>query len=116
MSSAYHPEIDGQSEIANKSIITILHFKLLAQGLDWLAALPSVQVVINTSIDASRDVSPHTLCIHFTFRIEKGVIVPAVSLRPDMISNALWDSVKTKLVRSHVAMTQQATKRQRPSP
>jgi len=29
MSSAYHPEIDGQSEIANKSIIIILCSQLL---------------------------------------------------------------------------------------
>jgi len=34
MSSAYHPETDGQSEIANKFIITNLCSKLLEQGLD----------------------------------------------------------------------------------
>jgi len=116
MSSAYHPETDGQSEIANKSIITILRSKLVAQGLDWLATLPSVQVAINTGIDASRDASPHTLCIRFAPKCEKGVVIPAVSLRPDMISNALWDSIKTKLVCSRVAMTQQANKRRHPSP
>jgi len=116
MSFAYHPETDGQSEIANKSIITILHSKLLTQGMDWLAALLSMQVAINTGIDAHRDASSHTLCIHFTPKFEKVVVIPAASLRPDMISNALWDSVKTKLVRSHVAMTQQANKRRRPSP
>jgi len=116
MSSAYHPETDGQSEIVNKSIITILHSKLLAQGLDWLAALPSVQVAINIGIDASRDASPHTLCICFTPKFEKGVIVPATSLRPALISNALWDSVKTKLVCSCVVMMQQANKRRCPSP
>jgi len=115
MSSAYHHETDGQSEIANKSIITILHSKLLAQGLDWLSALPSMQVALNTLIDASRDAAPHTLCIRFSPKFEKGVIVPAASLRPDMISNALWDSVKTKLVQSRVAMTQQANKRRRAS-
>ena len=106
MSSACHPETDGQSEIANKSIITILRSKLLAQGLDWLAALPSVQVAINTGIDASRDAAPHTLCIRFTPKFKKGVVVPTASLHPDMISNALWDSVKTKLVRSRLAMMQ----------
>jgi len=116
ISSPYHPETDGQSEIANKSIITILRSKLLAQELDWLAALPSVQVAINTGIDASRDASPHTLCIRFTLKFEKAVVVPAASLRPDMISNALWDSVKTKLICSCVAITQQANKCRRPSP
>jgi len=115
MSSAYHPEIDGQSEIANKSIIAILRAKLLEQGLDWLSAILSIQVAINTSIDASRDAASHTLCIHFSPKFEKGVVVPTASLRPDMISNALWDSVKTKLVRSRVAMTQQANKRRHPS-
>ena len=105
MSSAYHSETDGQSEIANKSIITILRSKLLAQGLDWLAALLSVQVAINTGIDASRDASPHTLCIRFTPKFEKGVVVSSASLCPDITSNALWDSVKTKLVHNHVAIT-----------
>jgi len=116
MSSTYHLETDGQSKIANKSIITILHFKLLKQGLDWLAAIPSVQVAINKGIDASRDATPHTLCIRFTLKFEKGVLVPAAYLRPDMISKALWDSVKTKLIHSRIAMTQQANKRHHPSP
>jgi len=89
MSSAYHPKTDRQSEIANKSIITILHSKLLEQGLDSLAAIPSVQVAINTGIDASRDAAPHTLCVRFTPKFEKGVVIPTTSLRPDMISNAL---------------------------
>jgi len=116
MSSAHHPETDGQSEIASKSIIIILRFQLLEQGLDWLAAIPSVQVAINMGIDTFRDATPDTLCIRFTPKFEKGVVVSAASLRPDMISNALWDSVKTKLVRSHVAMMQQANKRRCPSP
>jgi len=96
MSSAYYPETDGQSEIANKSIIAILQAKFREQGLDWLSAIPSVQVAINTLIDASRDATPHTLCIRFSPKFKKGVIVPAASLRPDMISNALWNSVKTR--------------------
>jgi len=110
MSSAYHSKTDRQSEIAKKSIITILCFKLLEQGLDWLAAIPSMQVAINTGIDASRDASPHTLCIRCTPKFEKGVVVPAASLRPDIICNALWDSVKTKLIRSRIAITQQVNK------
>jgi len=69
-----------------------------------------MQVAINTSIDASRDASSHTLCMYFTPKFTKGVIIPAPALRPDMISNALWDSVKMKLVQRHVAMTQQANK------
>jgi len=116
MSSAYHPGTDGQSKIANKSIIAILRAKLLEQGLDWLSAIPSIQVAINTSIDASRDASPHTLCMHFTPKFKKGVIIPAPTLRPDIISNALWDSVKMKCVQSRITMTQQANKRRHPSP
>jgi len=116
MSSAYHPETDGQSEIANKSIITMLHSKLLKQGLDWLAAIPSVQIAITMGIDSSREAGPHTLCICFTPKFKKGVVYPAASLRPDMISNALWDAVKTKLVHSRIAMMQQANKRCCPSP
>jgi len=116
MSSAYYSKTDGQFEITNKSIITIFHCKLLEQGLDWLATIPSMQVVINTGIDASRDASPHTLCIRFTPKFEKEVVVPTASLRPDMISNALLDSVNTKLVHSCIEMTQQANKRCCPSP
>ena len=116
MSSAYHPKTDKQSEIANKSIIAILQAKLPEQGLDWPSAILSMQVTINTSIDASRDASPHTLCMHFTPKFKKGVIIPAPTLRPDIISNALWDSVKMKCVQSRITMTQQANKRRHPSP
>jgi len=115
ISSAYHPETDGQSDIASKSIIAILRAKLLEQGLDWLSAMPFGQVAINMGIDSSRDAAAYTLYLRFSPKFEKGVVIPAASLRPDMISNALWDSVKTKLVRSRVAMMQQANKRRRPS-
>ena len=116
MSSTYHPKTDGQSEIANKSIIVTLRAKLLEQGFNWLAAILFMQVAINTSIDTSRDISCHTLCIRFSHKFEKGVVVPASPLRPDMISDALWDSVKTKLIRSRIATTQQANKCLHPSP
>jgi len=78
--------------------------------------MTSVQVAINTSLDASRDVSPHTLYIRFSLKFKKGVIIPTSSLRPDGITNALWDAVKTKLVQSGVTVTQQANKRRHSSP
>jgi len=57
----YHPECDGQSEIANKAILTILGVKQLQHGGSWLPAIPLVQEAINTSVDATRGCTPHSL-------------------------------------------------------
>jgi len=71
---------------------------VLEQGLDWLSTIPSVQVAINILLDNSKNGSSYTLHIRFSPKFKKGVIVPTFSLRPDRICNALWDTIKTKLV------------------
>jgi len=75
-----------------------------------------MQVAINTSIDTFKDTFSHTFCIRFSPKFEKGVVIPVTSVRPDMIFNTLWDSVKTKLICSYVTMMQQANKHYCPSP
>jgi hypothetical protein len=61
MSTAYHPETDGQSEVANKFVLAILRGKLMEGNGSWLTNVPLVAQAINSSIDAARGCTPNTL-------------------------------------------------------
>jgi len=57
MSTAYHPETDGQAEAVNKQILQIQRaFDL--EGKNWAYTYPLIQSMINNSTDASRKCAP----------------------------------------------------------
>jgi len=90
-STLYHPESDGQSEIANKAILTILRAKQLQHGGSWLPAIPLVQEAINNSVDATRGCTPHSLSFRFytTYQdILVGLDIPTV--RPNGLTQGMW--------------------------
>jgi len=116
-STLYYPESDGQSEIANKAILTILRAKQLEHGSSWLPAIPLVQEAINNSVDATRGCTPHSLVFRFypTYQdITVGSDIPTV--RPDCPTQAMWAAVQEKMNNSCVEMTRQANKKWRMSP
>jgi len=49
MSSTYHPETDGATEHANCTIIQMLHQCIGDKQRDWVAKLPAVEFMINSS-------------------------------------------------------------------
>jgi len=116
-STPYHPESDGQSEIANKAILTILRAKQLEHGGSWLPAIPLVQEAINNSVDATRGCTPHSLVFRFSPTYQDtpvGSDIPTV--RPDGLTQAMWAAVQEKMNNSRVEMTRQANKKRRMSP
>jgi len=117
MSTDYHPESDGQTEIANKAILAILRAKLVNQGGTWLPQLPHVAIAINCSVDASRGCTPNTLVLRFNPVYQDSLVVsdPAND-RPEGISHALWVAVQDKLNNAGVEMTRQANKKRRLGP
>src|SRR5205085_1499574 len=116
MSSAYHPQTDGQSEVANKNILAILRAKLLDEGKDWIGSLPSVHISINYSYNKAIGCTPHSLVFHTYPRIERAVVVNTPAPRPEGLTQAMWEAVQTRLRESCRQMAMQANKRRGSSP
>jgi len=116
-STLYYRESDGQSEIANKHILTILRAKQLEHGGSWLSAIPLVQEAINNSVDATRGCTPHSLVFRFSPTYQDtpvGSDIPKI--RPDGLTQPMWAAVQEKMNNSRVEMTRQGNKKRRTSP
>jgi hypothetical protein len=61
MSTAQHPQSDGQSEREIQTLIATLRSYVNAQGDDWDAYLPALELALNSKQQASTGVAPFTL-------------------------------------------------------
>jgi hypothetical protein len=61
LSTAYHPQTDGQSEKAVRTITDALRC-LALDFSDWTKILPAVEFAYNNSVNPSTDYSPFYLC------------------------------------------------------
>jgi len=61
MSSADHPETDGQSERTNRTVVEMLRHYVNEQNTDWIDYLPFIEICINNSKQASTGYSPYYL-------------------------------------------------------
>ncbi|KAG7669117.1 hypothetical protein KSW81_007282 [Nannochloris sp. 'desiccata'] len=61
LSTAYHPQTDGQSEITVRIVIDLLR-TLHYQYKNWVKILPAVEFAINNSVNASTGKTPFFLC------------------------------------------------------
>jgi len=94
MSTAYHSESDSQTKIANKAILTILKAKLFNQGGAWLLQLPHVVNAINSTIDASRGCTPHTMVLTFNSMYQNSLRVSNLANnRPEGLRHDLWSGM-----------------------
>ncbi|MCI92090.1 retrotransposon protein, partial [Trifolium medium] len=53
MSSAYHPQTDGQSERTIQSLEDLLRSCILEQGVSWEACFPLIEFTYNNSFHSS---------------------------------------------------------------
>jgi len=58
MSSADHPQSDGQAERTNRTVIEILSGYVNERNNNWAVFLPIVEIAINNSKSASTGYSP----------------------------------------------------------
>ena len=61
MSSAFHPQSDGQTEMANRTVEEVLRHFVLPSQRDWDEQLPMVQFAINNSKSATTGETPFFL-------------------------------------------------------
>jgi transposase InsO family protein len=58
MSSAYHPQMDGATEQANRMIRQMLRSCIAPNQKDWVAKLPAIEFTINLAKSDSMETSP----------------------------------------------------------
>ena len=88
----------------------------MAHGGSRLPAIPLVQEAINNSVDATRGCTPHSLIFRFLPTYQDtpvGSDIPTV--RPDVLTQAMWAAVQEKMNNRCVEMTRQANKKGRMS-
>jgi transposase InsO family protein len=61
MSTAFHPQIDGQSEAVNKTIAMYPRYIMGDHPRDWLEWLPWAEYCYNTSFHSALSTSPFTV-------------------------------------------------------
>jgi hypothetical protein len=64
MSSAHHPQTDGQTERTHRTLEEMLRHFVHDRQQDWESLLPAVQYAYNTAVHASTGYSPFFLNHH----------------------------------------------------
>ncbi|MCH79873.1 retrotransposon protein [Trifolium medium] len=70
MSSSYHPQTDGQTEVMNRTVEQYLHAFVHEKLSQWFSLLPWAEYRYNTSIHAASCLSP--------FQVMFGKVVPSI--------------------------------------
>ena len=68
VSTAYHPQSDGQSEKTNQTVEIALRHYIAAHQRDWPEHLPAIQAAINTSVSKATNYTPLQLLYGITPR------------------------------------------------
>jgi hypothetical protein len=100
LSTAYHPQTDGQSERAKQRVEQYLRIYRNSEQNDWAALLPLAQYVHNTWVNESTGQTPFDLLIGHTPTIHNGSIdatIPEVTRRKEWLErNRLWAQAALK--------------------
>jgi len=103
LSTAYHPQSDGQSEREIQTLITALRSYANAMGDDWDQFLPALELAFNSKQQASTGAAPFTLVYGTEARLPidcaldgaKPATLPAVEHRAERMRKAL-NSARSK--------------------
>ena len=97
LSTAQHPQSDGQSEREIQTLITALRSYANAQGDDWDTYLPALELAFNSKVQASTGAAPFTLVYGTLARLPidcaldgaRPPTLPAVERRAERMKKAL---------------------------
>ena len=76
MSTAFHPQTDGQTERANQTLESILRAFIDQQQTNWDLLLPAAEFAYNNSVNASTGYSPFFLNAGFHPRVPASLLQP----------------------------------------
>jgi transposase InsO family protein len=120
MSSAYHPETDGSTERANRTIGQMLRSCISPNQRDWVARLPAIEFAINLARSESTGYSPFFLN---SGRLPRTLIwdtpetseYPGIRVFAQRMKNAIL-AAHDAILGARVKQTTDANRRRRASP
>ena len=114
LSTSYHPETDGQTEIVNKAILQIQRAYAL-ENISWIRATPKIQMALNSRIDSSKKMSPFKALYGFEPKLGSNILpIPGPFYNPN--HEERHKQVTFNLNKAKQAQTIQANKLRNPSP
>ena len=120
MSSAYHPETDGSTEHANRTVGQMLRSCIGPTQCDWVLKLPAIEFVINSAHSESTGYAPFFLNTGWMPRSmiwngPKAEEYPSVRVYAQKMKNVLM-AAHDALLTAQMKQTEQANKRRRLCP
>jgi hypothetical protein len=120
LSSAYHPQSDGQSEREIQTLITALRSYAGDMGDDWDEYLPALELAFNSKQQASNGAAPFTLVYGTDARLPidcaiddaRPAAVPAVGQRAERMKQAL-NYARSKAEQAHAKQKRLADRHRR---
>ena len=109
MSTAYHPQTDGQTERANRTLEEMLRAYVNFQQSDWDEHLPHLEIAVNNSKQASTGFTPFYLNagqeIHLP--IDDAILPTRVSVNPEAADRIQRLHGDLQHAREHINKAQQ---------
>jgi hypothetical protein len=120
LSSAYHPQSDGQSEREIQTLITALRGYVNSMGNDWDEYLPALELALNSKQQASTGASPFALVYGQEARLPIDCMlddlrpssVPAAGERAERMKKAM-DHARSKAEHAQARQKKAADRRRR---
>src|SRR5882762_2004678 len=114
MSTAFHPQTDGVSERANRTVGQILRTVIKPDQTDWVEKLPLVEFAINSSLSSTMGFAPFELNYGYMPTLIGG-ISPTETAKPGVrrfVNQAInnLETTHDAIIESRVNQTLQANK------
>ena len=116
MSTAFHPQTDGASERAIKTVGQVLRSTVSPNQRDWVKRLPMVEYALNSTKSSSTGFSPFELngaTPRIAFGSETATSVPGVTAFADQVRDNLMVA-HDAIIESRVLQAHYANQRRRP--
>ena len=106
MSTAFHPQTDGQTERANQTLETILRAFVDQKQTNWDLLLTTAEFAYNNSINATTGYSPFFVNMGFHPRVPMSLLQPPTSPNPSVQEFVSSQSTTLSLTQDQIQRAQ----------